>query len=725
MKNSTKRIVTILLAAVICISSLSVLTMNVFAEDDSANIKKGTFIFAPHTYMDGDLIDNYYYTDEFFEGSAFDYNDHLATMSMLLAASSISSQEPGVDYPDKSKNLEDLLSQLDFFDFEVNNYYMQKPKEQTMGVGVAYKVIGEGEDAYTLLAIVPRSAGYEKEWAGNFTVGKDGVHEGFATGRDIILEFTREYVAQISEEIKGDVKVWTVGYSRGAGVANLLAAYLNDNSDTLGIEIKKENIFAYTFGTPSTVQYANDDEKATLESNYKNIHNVYSDYDIIRCVPFKNWNFTTYGSTKLLDVYDEERKAEMLEFLKKTNQYVYDLYVADNSTADPDNFMAVMAQLSEAGITFVPADEEYDIPNNQRDFLDSRINFLVDNLLPDRTVYVDGGYQYALQKLAALYFGLEAAQMPVFTAAISANLPLMAISYYCYFLADFYLDTEDGVEALIALAQSLDAIKAYIMSEEGASMLGNEVWYIYATEFFESDEFQALESIFAMLEGNDDMLSENVNLICGILKNFAVDTTADVLGSGVMALELETDEKSDLFVTMTSDKVTEPLAKTFAYLLFGYDDDQPIDAFDPSNKSVSLAATFIYNAGRYMRVHNNEIIVSWLRTYDSYYTEDLHVHTYSPSYTETHHGEYCDCGASLSEEAHIMGDWTETKAATKDATGLKERRCACGYTESEIIPALDNNTLMVVIICAASATVVAVAVVITIAAVKNKRKIAK
>lgn len=72
-----------------------------------------------------------------------------------------------------------------------------------------------------------------------------------------------------------------------------------------------------------------------------------------------------------------------------------------------------------------------------------------------------------------------------------------------------------------------------------------------------------------------------------------------------------------------------------------------------------------------------------------------------------------------------MGDWAETKAATKDATGVKERRCACGYTESEIIPALDNNTLMVVIICAASATVVAVAVVITIAAVKNKRKIAK
>lgn len=52
------------------------------------------------------------------------------------------------------KTIRRKLCILDFIGYEVNEYYTQIPGEQTMGVGMAYKVIGEGEDAYTLLAIV-------------------------------------------------------------------------------------------------------------------------------------------------------------------------------------------------------------------------------------------------------------------------------------------------------------------------------------------------------------------------------------------------------------------------------------------------------------------------------------------------------------------------------------------------------------------------------------------
>ena len=218
------------------------------ASSGNGGLKKGEFIFAPHTYTDGDLTDIYYYTDEVFSGSAIDYNEHLATMSMILASASISSQEADAGYEIKSQNLSYLFREWDFTGFSVNDSYTEKPGEQTMGVGMAYKVIGEGENAYTLLAIVPESAGYEKEWAGNFTVGTEGVHEGFATGRDVILDFAKAYVAENADDFEGDVKVWTVGYSRGAGVANLIAAYLDDHGDALGVELKKENIFAYTFG---------------------------------------------------------------------------------------------------------------------------------------------------------------------------------------------------------------------------------------------------------------------------------------------------------------------------------------------------------------------------------------------------------------------------------------------------------------------------------------------
>ena len=276
MNSKLTRIAAVLLSILMLAGTLATVVVPTAAVDDTAGIKKGEFIFAPHTYTEGDLTDIYYYTDAVFSESALDYNEHLATMSMIMAVASISSQEKDATYESKSDNLHCLLKEWEFTGFEVNEYYMQKPGEQTMGVGIAYKIIGEGENAYTLLAIVPRSAGYEKEWAGNFTVGTEGVHEGFATGRDIILGFAKQYVEENGNNFVGDVKIWTMGYSRGAGVANLLAAYLDDNSDALGVTTKKENIFAYTFGTPSTVQYADEAEKAAFESNYKNIHNRYS-----------------------------------------------------------------------------------------------------------------------------------------------------------------------------------------------------------------------------------------------------------------------------------------------------------------------------------------------------------------------------------------------------------------------------------------------------------------
>ena len=438
MYSKIKKITAILMSIAILMGSLAVLAVGIHASEEEDEVKKGGFIYAPHTYTDGDLTDIYYYTDGVFSGLSSEYNEHLATMSMILAAASISSQEPDVPYDFKSQNLQYLFREWDFTGFDMNEYYTQKPSEQTMGVGIAYKVIGEGEDAYTVLAIVPRSAGYEKEWAGNFTVGKEGTHQGFTTGRDIILDFASKYVEENAYKFKGEVKVWTVGYSRGAGVANLLAAYLTDNNGALGVKVEKENIFAYTFGTPSTVEYATEDEKAALESNYMNIHNRYSTYDIVTYAPFKNWNFTYYGTTKLFDVQNAEKKAEMLKFLEKTNKTIYDIYTAEGSDADPDNFAPVMLQIQSdeygMGVNIVPADPSYGIPTTQQEFLDSRISFLVDNLVPDRETYVDGGYQYALQCLTSLYFGLNAEQSGLFFEGMSHDIKTLAAVYYCYFV---------------------------------------------------------------------------------------------------------------------------------------------------------------------------------------------------------------------------------------------------------------------------------------------------
>lgn len=721
MKRILKRAISLLLGLLMCIGAFATAAVTAFAEED--DLQKGEFTYAPHTYPDGDLTDIYYYTDSLFTGSALEYNAHLATMSMILAAASISSQEPEVDYSVKNQNLLNLLRDIGFRSFDANDDYEKKPGEQTMGVAAAYKVIGEGEDAYTVLAIIPRSAGYEKEWAGNFTVGKDGLHQGFATGRDILLEFAKSYVEENKRSFKGTVKIWTVGYSRGAGVANLFAAYLDDNREALGIEVAKENIFAYNFGTPATVQYANEDERLSLETDYANIHNRYSEYDIVTYAPFKNWGFAHYGTTKLFDVHHAEAKAEMLNFLAHTNKQIYDLYTAENSAADPDNFMAVMLEVGEGmSLELVPADPAYGIPQSQKDFLESRIAFLVEKLIPDRTTYVDGGYEYALQRLTSLYFGLDAEQSALLFEGMSHDLPTLAASYYCYFLSDLYLDTEKGMNAVSSLLSSLESIKSYVEALAEDEAVKNEEWFLWVRDFIEDPEKYAhLEALLRSIQSGAEDLAGKIEEIRGEIKSFAVGMTATVLGSGVSSLTVAEEEKAALLEEMTSDEVASPLTELFVYLLLGCEESE-LSAFDPSNKSVALAVTFLSNAGRYMRVHNNEIILSWLRTEDSYYAnEDWHIHDTVIKYDVNGHWHECSCGYKEDVCMHFLSDWSKIPI-TENGREVLFRTCPCGYRETQDVSSMNDGWKTVTAVAIGIGAVALVAGTIITVRVTKKRK---
>lgn len=296
------------------------------AEQSRSKYIKGTFSFWAHD-NNHDLTDSYVYTDSFFDGSSHTADQHLAIASMVLAEASISSKD--TDYPGKSRNVQDFLNQIGFLDIEINPYYMEKMQMNTLGVAVAYKPLGDT----VLLAIVPRSAGYEAEWGGNFNVGSSGLHEGFRLGRDIALNFAKTYVSNHADAFAGKtVKVWTAGYSRGAGVANLIGAALVDDSvGFLGLEVQSENIFDYTFGTPLTAAA----DLSPRAEQYSCIHNYFSDYDPVPMMPFAQWGFERYGQDIELDVHNAETKEKMLTFLADTNPAVYQSYT---TAQDPDNF---------------------------------------------------------------------------------------------------------------------------------------------------------------------------------------------------------------------------------------------------------------------------------------------------------------------------------------------------------------------------------------------------
>ena len=212
------------------------------------------------------------------------------------------------------------------------------------------------------------------------------------------------------------------------------------------------------------------------------------------------------------------------------------------------------------------------------------------------------------------------------------------------------------------------------------------------------------------------------------IKNFAVGLTAKVLGSGVSALTIDEEEKAELLETMTSDEVAAPLTEFFVYLLLGSEDEEVVP-FDPSNKNVALAVTFLSNAGRYMRVHNNEIILSWLRTEDSYYAnEDWHIHDTEIKFDENGHWSECECGYKEEICVHSFGEWS-TNSVNNGEKDVVVRRCPCGYEETK--DALDEgdlagtiakspNAITIILICVGCGIIIASGAVMVVVSKKKK-----
>mgnify|MGYP004463917539 CR=1 FL=1 len=581
---------------------------------------RGTFTYGPHESA-VDLTDNFIYSDDYFKDSSYTANEHLATMSMQMAAASISSED--ADYPEKSQNVQALLTALGFMDVAVNDYYEQQMEQNTMGAAAAYKVL---DDTTVLLAIVPRSAGYEKEWGGNFNVGTgdgdvancyttdpngfqgtNGLHAGFQLARNIVLAFTKDYVADHSGAFAGKtVKVWTMGYSRGAATANLIGAALADASvAAIGLEIKPENIYAYTFGTPLTV--ASDSAESTAE-RYNGIHNYFADYDPVAMVPFADWGFTRYGQNVTYNA--AARKTRMLRFLQTVNPNVYGKYTG--GTGDPDNFGGYT--LGE-GLKLIPSGQN----TTQEQFLRARIQHLTNTVATDRAVYVRD-HQLALCTLVGFYLGESDDTVNLFIAGMKSdktNLMMLVTMLAFYDWADQY-EVVQSTEKAAQFARWMTEILPKPRSEGDAEdpKYGEEANRYLSTEAYRAfyDSMTEAEKLSPYFKPDGGFTAQTEKLVKSVLK-------AGLDNAGI-AQDSKTRED------MLSDQSVPGLTKFIGYFVFGTG-TKLADLTDSEavrsalTEKINTAATLIGNAGTYMRVHNNEVILSWLRTMDSYYDDPV------------------------------------------------------------------------------------------------------
>lgn len=201
---------------------------------------------------DGNVL-TFKYSDGYFLNDAKKYDKGLSELSFGLALS-CSTKEITTNFYSEAKFLDITPVEFD-----------EAPTVDSCAYTLAHKTIGE----YELFSITARWYDYQKEWANNFVIGKEGDHEGFSLRANEIYEKIQEYISAHQNNHK--LKLWFSGYSRGGAIANVLSSLiLRDDK----ISIEQSDMYVYTYEAPNALT----SEHAV---KYENIHNIVSSGDII------------------------------------------------------------------------------------------------------------------------------------------------------------------------------------------------------------------------------------------------------------------------------------------------------------------------------------------------------------------------------------------------------------------------------------------------------------
>ena len=598
------------------------------AQENDDVFYKGTFYYRPGTgeYLPGtDSVDYFVYSDDFFKYSGKEYNAHLATLSMSLAEASVSStREPFTDegYANKSRNAVAFLEDNGFSDIEVNNDYRIKPTKDSMGVGCAHKTIREGDKDYTLLVIMPRNAGYEAEWGNNFVLGAEGDAAGFDASADKCLAFTKDYVA--SHGISGDIKVWTMGYSRGAAAANLMAKKLIDApNEWLGdaVTLDSDDLYAYTFGTPM----AADSNNNPRDAKYAGIFNSYENTEIASAMAPSAMGFERYGTDFM--IFNPDKFDAMLENLDITNHAIHDSYVSSVSSR---LFEPKKIGLSDGSVSMVDDPDSY-IPDDPVEYLNGTGAYLK-QFVGGRENFAKT-YEQPFSDLFAYYESLTGDDASAFTSTLTGHKDTLYLvaALYAYFMKsqnndNVYMSKE------IANAKAKELAALTVGADEDSSGMDASV----------IAKVGARLAIF-LLQNPETIKKEAAQY----LRNVMTDA---MTASGATQQQIN---------SVTSNKASEALVHLISYLLLGNIwQSGELHPLQINNQQMKAAATLIGNAANLFVDHANEIIMSWLRLEDSYFADyapltEAQLKGYRRVYIDA--GEATFNGSVLDENGDIVG----------------------------------------------------------------------
>ena len=284
----------------------------------SYKVEKSVFHYVPVAPEPvDDFLGDVYFSQGYFEHPSTEYDPHLATAGVCMVISTFTNFGPFDEnwYLRQSEHIEEYFSAIGFNSFAVNEDYKKSATFDSIGLAAAKREFGD----YTVVAITPRSGGYFREWGNNMHLGdgsqSDMMHEGWYNAANKLISFLDDYVSE--NNVKGRVKLWMNGFSRGGATVNVAAGLIDnklnkgENIFSNGAYTTRDDVYAYTYEAPQGANVNSKYVKAPKDALYDNIFNIVNPLDIVPKVAMKEYGFTRFGRDKYVRTkfYDPDNYA--------------------------------------------------------------------------------------------------------------------------------------------------------------------------------------------------------------------------------------------------------------------------------------------------------------------------------------------------------------------------------------------------------------------------------
>lgn len=269
---------------------------------DDSNTSSNSF--SAKLYTDYATSSVFYNMDyRWFFSSNTTYNSGLSRMSSLL--SSVIYAENKINVLTGGTLTTTASTAIkDWMEFHGMSHVVQRNISSSTDSHISEICIGHREITYgsstkNIVCVVIRGTnGTIEEWSSNFDVGATTEsntnwttktnHKGFDITANRINSYISTYLSTYCNGL--DNVLWITGHSRGAALANLVAAKRIDSGFT---------VFAYTFASPTTTT-----SSTATATKYRCIFNIINTDDFVPYLPVAQWSFARFGVNKTASVAD-------------------------------------------------------------------------------------------------------------------------------------------------------------------------------------------------------------------------------------------------------------------------------------------------------------------------------------------------------------------------------------------------------------------------------------